>query len=440
MNKICYLQYVLIFVSYISMDTCQSQNLAVTRLETKPDLIRQTYFEVDSLLRLDNGRLWGHQLYGPIMMVDPSTRIFIANRNSANQDFKKINGLFTDSLPSNMNIANTALDWLGERWTMVILPLPEDEAQRSRLVIHELFHRIQPEIGFGNLPESDNGHLDTYQGRVLLRLEMEALKAALATEDIGSRRDHLMAGLTFRGIRQSDLGKKQAENTLELNEGLAEYTAIALGGGSDKDTRAKLVGDIEQFYWNPTYVRSFAYHTIPVYGFLLAKQQPDWQKKITSDTDLTNFFKKAFDVVTNMDANFGKLAEQQGYDLNGIVREEQTRESSRLAKIAEYKTKFLEGPTLILTFENMNISFDPRNIVPIENIGTVYPNLRVTDNWGILKVENGALLSADWSYIIVSGPYTINERNVEGDGWQLELALGWELDTQNGNSQLKRSK
>jgi len=41
--------------------------------------------------------------------------------------------------------------------------------------------------------------------------------------------------------------------------------------------------------------------------------------------------------------------------------------------------------------ENMSISFDPRNLVPLDDVGTVYPNLRITDNWQILSVDSGAL-------------------------------------------------
>lgn len=35
----------------------------------------------------------------------------------------------------------------------------------------------------------------------------------------------------------------------------------------------------------------------------------------------------------------------------------------------------------------MNILFEPRNMIPIERVKTVYPILRITDNWGILTVK-----------------------------------------------------
>ena len=87
----------------------------------------------------------------------------------------------------------------------------------------------------------------------------------------------------------------------------------------------------------------------------------------------------------------------------------------------------------------MNISFDPRNLVPLEDLGTVYPNVRVTDNWGILTVTNGALLSSSWDKIIVSLPTHIEKDKAQGDGWKLELNKGYNLDKDkiSGNYYLK---
>ncbi len=75
---------------------------------------------------------------------------------------------------------------------------------------------------------------------------------------------------------------------------------------------------------------------------------------------------------------------------------------------------------------------------PFENIGTVYPNLRVTDNFGILTVENGALLSSDWSNVIVTAPTEISENMVKGNGWTLELTKGWKVEKTEDKYELKK--
>ena len=405
---------------------------------SETEIIAETFSEVDSLLKIDNGKFWNHQLYGPILIIDPNTRIFFANENDLSNKFKEVNSVFTDTLPNELNIANTAVYLENKRWSMIMSPLPEDKIARNNLVIHELFHRLQPEIGFDKLQEQSCSHLDTYKGRLLLKLELQALKRALTSNNGNSRKLHLKNALTFRHKRQSSIENASAENSLEINEGLAEYTSIMLSGRNDKQMIDHLTKNVNQFYENPTFVRSFAYQTIPIYGYLLSKEKNNWQREISKNTNLTEFFTKSFDINPTTERTFEQIAQENDYDYKRINKTEKIRETERLAKIAQYKQKFLKEPTLKLHFENMNISFDPRNITPLEDIGTVYPNLRVTDNFGILTVENGALLSSDWSNVVVSAPTEIKDNIVKGNGWVLELSKGWKVETTGNKFELKK--
>ena len=438
MNKKIYYFILILLASCSTNKSKISDKNIPNKTASETEIIAQTFSEVDSLLKIDNGKFWNHQLYGPILIIDPNTRIFFANENNSSKQFKKINSIFTDTLPNELNIANTALNWKNKRWSMIMLPLPEDKIARNNLVIHELFHRIQPEIGFDNLQEQSNRHLDTYEGRVLLKLELQALKKALASDNESSKRLHLKNTLTFRNKRQSSIENQNAENSLEINEGLAEYTAIMLSGRNDKQMISHLTNNVNQFYENPTFVRSFAYQTTPIYGYLLSKETNNWQREISKETNLTDFFVKSFDIDTTTERTFDQIAQENDYDYKKIKEAEKIRENERQAKIAEYKQMFLKDPTLKLYFENMNISFDPRNITPLENIGTVYPNLRVTDNFGILTVEDGALLSSDWSNVIVTAPTEISENIVKGNGWTLELTKGWKVEKIEDKFELKK--
>ena len=101
-------------------------------------------------------------------------------------------------------------------------------------------------------------------------------------------------------------------------------------------------------------------------------------------------------------------------------------------------------PVVIIPLRNMNVQFDPRNLQPLDNIGTVYPNIRISDNWGILTVSNGALMSSKWTNIYVSAlkitPENSDANLIEGDGWKLELNEGWRLvpsSERNGDYLLK---
>jgi hypothetical protein len=88
----------------------------------------------------------------------------------------------------------------------------------------------------------------------------------------------------------------------------------------------------------------------------------------------------------------------------------------------------------------MNVSYDPRNIMPIEDVGTVYPNIRVTDKWGILNVEKGALMSPAWDKISITNPIKTGDKNVSGDGWTLELADGYILTKNENDGNFKLAK
>ena len=74
------------------------------------------------------------------------------------------------------------------------------------------------------------------------------------------------------------------------------------------------------------------------------------------------------------------------------------------------------------------MSFDPGNLVPLEGLGTVYPNIRVVDVWGVLTVaRGGALLNQTFSAVNVPAPADASGRSLRGDGWTLELKDGWAL-------------
>ncbi|MEO1253462.1 MAG: hypothetical protein AAFY41_01070 [Bacteroidota bacterium] len=396
-------------------------------LSTNEKIIAQTLIDVDSLLAVDNGKFWGKNLFGPLIFINQETRVFYSNENDETNSFYDLGGIYKDTLPYEINIANTVVNWKNKRWSMVMLPLPEDRESRNSLVIHELFHNLQPDIGFERLQELNNGHLDTYDGRLLLKLELQALEESMNSTDNELKLMHIRNALSFRQKRQKSIEIRSAENSLELNEGLAEYTAIMLSGRNEDELRKHLIRSKNDFYSNPTFVRSFAYQTIPIYGYLLFQSEPNWHKNVGLNTNLTEYLIQAFEIDFYENESIEEIVMQNSYGYNKIQSEEIERENKRIEKISALKTKFIEQPTMELPFQNMNITFDPRDVTPIENLGTVYPNLRVTDDWGILTVKNGALLAANWSKVTVSEPLEISNRLAIGDGWQLELNPEWKV-------------
>ena len=387
-----------------------------------------------------NQSLWNENLYGPILLIDPDTRELYSNYPDSAGIMKQNGKIYSGILPPEINFANTAINWSGRRWAMIMLPLPQNKESRINLLAHESFHKAQPSLGF-TLFNTNNNHLDQRDGRIYLRLELEALRKALhATNDI-ERKTHLTNAFIFRKYRYSLYpGADTTENLLELNEGLAEYTGLIISGRNIEQAIAHFEKSISTFLANSTFVRSFAYETTPVYGYLLYKTKKDWNRKVTAKTNLTNYFIGAFNLSLPVELQKKVEAISSQYNLQAIFEEETAREEKVKHLIAGYKNKFIEQPHLEIQFEQRDMSFDPRNIMPIEDKGTFYQNIRVTDKWGILTVENGALLSPNWSKVSLTIPEKIEEKNVRGAGWVLELNDGYSVtkDESTGNYKLTK--
>jgi len=412
---------------------------AIGQQQALPDSIQFFFKEIKSATK-KNYNLWDKDLYGAMLLVDPQTRHTFANEPDTAGILKPNGNIYSGILPDNVNIANTSVNWGGKSWAMIMLPLPQNKQGRINLLAHELFHKAQPSLGFV-LYNTENNHLDQKEGRIYLRLELEALKKAIQSSSENELHEHLAKAIAFRKFRYSLYpGSGTTENLLEINEGIAEYTGVIISGRNEKQAAEYFVNGIHTFFTNPTYVRSFAYYTTPVYGYLLFNKNKNWNKEITINTDLTDYFIRAFNI--DLPDDFERTVEIISDKYNGktIIQEETAREEKTKKLIAEYKFKFNVQPHVQIHFEKMNISFDPRNIMPLEDKGTVYPNIRVTDLWGVLTVENGALMSPNWDKISITKPIKTEGKKIIGDGWTLELTDGYTLekDETSGNYRLTK--
>jgi hypothetical protein len=390
------------------------------------ELAKRYFDEAKACAERDGGALWGVDLYGPMLFIDPQTRAIVANQADKEGLLQKEGAVFVGHWPPDAVVGNTAMPWAGQTWTMVIWPLPEDRSDRLRLMMHELWHRVQKDLGFTN-GDSGNAHLDNQDGRVWMQLEWRALKAAL--EAVGVQRQrHVYVALVFRAYRRSLYTSAAVEErNLEMNEGLAEYTGIRASAESESDAIMWAMGNLDRAPQNPTFVRSFAYASGPAYGLLLDAVRPDWRKGLSVRNDLGELLRNALSI--SLPEDLAAEAEKRAKDYGGdrLVAEEAGREERRQRRLAEYRTRLVDRPVLILPLQKMQIGFDPRNLQPMGELGTVYPTLNVKDEWGSLSVSGGALLSDSWSTVQVPAPKDPNARPLKGDGWELDLAEGWVL-------------
>jgi hypothetical protein len=367
-----------------------------------PVAAQRAFDELRVMCDRDAGRLWGVSLAGPTLFVERDTRAVAANQPPP-----------AATLPKELGIANTAIDWGGFHWTMVVWPLPPDDYARKVLLAHESFHRVQAGLGFPSTgPE--NAHLDTVEGRTLLELEWRALAAALRA-DSAQRRRAIADALHFRERRRAGFtAAASQEHDLEMNEGLAAYTGTVFAEPTLAARVPHIVQNLQDAERAQTFVRSFAYASGPAYGALLDAVDPTWTRKLNAADDFGILVSRSYRVTAS--ASVDSFA----YDGIALAAAEGKRDAERQARLRTFESRFLGDSTLALPLVHMNFQFDPNQAAAFPGHGTVYPTLHLTDDWGAIVVKHGgALVTSDWSKLIVPRP--------PSDDYTLTLAEGWEV-------------
>jgi hypothetical protein len=370
---------------------------------------RDYFLEAQLLCEKDGGELWGQSLCVPIAFIHPQTREVVTNLPDSAATPLSQDGVFLGTWPDTLAIANSSAVWRGTRWTTLMWPLPEEK-----------------KLGFPAMTPS-NAHLDSREGRIWLRLEWRALRLALTSTGLEQQRA-VRDALVFRTYRrQLFSGSADSESRMEMHEGLAEYTGIRLCGLSADSARKYLAGDLYETCANAvSFISTFAYWSGPAYGLLLDEYGGTWRKGLTPDMDLGKLLQTAlrFEPPNDLGAAAEEVCARYG---GATVRtEELAREQEHNRKLADFRARLVDGPVLILPLAQMNIQYDPRGMVSMDSLGTVYPTIRISDIWGIVDVSGGgALMSTSWTSLRVPAPTDTIAQQLKGDGWTLQLSKEW---------------
>ncbi len=434
----------IIAVSFMGCNSHTKKHASVTLSQIQIKKYENIFKDLKGHLVKDSAeKLWNYPIYGPLIFVNPKTRVVIANEPDNKGLLVKEGAVYAGILPKSVLIANTEDEWAGKRWAMVKLPLPKDFHAALNLMIHESFHRIQPAVGFADLSMMQNKQLNELNGRIFFRLELDALQKALMTEDPAERQRHIRDALLFRYYRYKLYpGAKESENSLELKEGLAEYTGSILSGRTNEALKEYYIKYLRNYNKNYPYLNSFtnnfAYVTIPAYGYLMRMKDKYWNRGITEKTNLTNFMTTFFHVTIPSDLKDTINNIEKGYDYDKISSYEIKR-SETLQKLTDYcEARFIKNPTLTISLINYKFSYNPNDIIPFKNFGNVYAIIRINDSWGMLNVEKGgALLSKKMNQVTVPAPTEITDSIIKGNGWNLKLNKGWKAVRKGKNYTLK---
>ena len=400
-------------ISFIHTGHCLAQTTSQLRSAKK------VFTRAKKLCTADNGRMWGLNLCGPVILANPQTRQFYSSMDGKINHLKRIGTVYTGHLSQDVPIANTAINWNGRKWTMLMDPVLQTEPNMSILLMHESFHRIQDQIDL----KAENGNLDhlaTEDGRVSLRLELRALRKAITSRTRTEQLQALEDALIFRYWRQNRFPDSRLnEDILERNEGLAEYTGRFLS--KDPKINIHIATHLQDGDNVDEYARSFAYYTYPVYGNLLDIYKTNWRSLWDKQIGLPQYIAKILSLKISTDDNIfrKKAALYGGVEISNFEAARSIKQQKRLDALS---AKLIEGPLLTIPVVGANLSFDPNHVTPLPPHGSVYLTIRASGDWGTLDVERDGLLSSDWSKLIVTYPGAVQtDEGMKGNGWKLML-------------------
>lgn len=393
------------------------------------------YFsQIETICNRDNGKLWGKNLYGPLMFIDRTTRKIVANVPDSQGLLKPKDGIYTGSYPRELIIDNTTIDYGGIRFALAPLPPQEDTIRIETRAIHGLFHCLQKASGIDPL-RFNIKLMDGKSQRLLLKLEWRALKKAIGT-DGDTRNQALRDALIFREARREQFPEEiKDENSFESYEGLATFTYAMLCHNTREESKKYLLETLNRFYGFQSYSRSYGFIHGALYAFLASEKGVNFDIADSDSLDLARITEDIYEIKLPEICRdvAGSLA--VSYELESVYKEEEERLAQNKERIHRQIAVFTEKPVVFLELESPYFDFEPEDIQSIDTLGTIYNSIRISDNWGKLTVEKGGcLISYNLKTLRITAKNLKESKNhFYGDGWHLILNDYWEIARQNDN-------
>ena len=415
----------IILLSLIALFGCRVKE-AETYLTHEKALL---YFKkVEDICNLDNGRLWGRNLFGPIMFIDRQSRRIIANSPDEEGILKYSDGIYSGIYPKDMLISNAPQYFGGVLFAIAPLPPEDDEYRIKTIAIHSLFHRFQEMNGLST-SGYNTSNMDEKQARLWMKLEWKALRKAITSE--GSDRNlAIRDALIFRGANR-ELYQNDAtdENKFENYEGLSTFTYTLLCNSTREEFRNNLFSNLDRIYAMQSYTRSYGFIHGALYATILYEKGFDFTLIKSPDFDLGKAVKELYSIELPEFCRDVAGSIAFNYDISSINEEE----DKRLAEIRESLNKqvslFTEKPVVFFQLESPYFDFEPENVHSLDTLGILYNTIRVSDSWGKLTVDKGGcLITNNFKNLRITARGFLKERNrVTGDGWSLILNNDWEI-------------
>ncbi|MDX2415412.1 MAG: hypothetical protein QNK33_09505 [Bacteroidales bacterium] len=414
------------FLSLIILSGCKEE----TRIDYMTNQKAADYFaSVEAYCSTEKAQLWGTNLFGPIMIVNPETRHIYASHQDAEGLLKPKDGIFVGNYPKERITNIIAVTYGGTQYGMVRLSSRGENAYNINTgAVHALFHCFQENNEIDTW-DYDVSHLNERTARLWVKLEWKALQRAIRTSgDI--RTQALRDALVFRSARREMYPQYiQLENYFENYEGITRFTSTLICTDSKDECVRQLLNYSERVYNYRSYSNTWGFLNGAFYSQLLYESDFDFTTITTRDFDLGEIARERYNIeLPDISRDIaGSLA--FNYDIDNINQEEQKREADLKEGIRQRVSKYTEKPVIYLELESPYFSYDPGDMDIVDTLGTIYNTLRVTDNWGKVSIEDGGcLVSPNLDFIRIPAKNIEEEKNhITGEGWHIILNESWKL-------------
>jgi len=255
------------------------------------DFAAEIFAIAQALWDEDDGQLMGVPLHAPLMIADNRTRHAVTNMPDAHGRFIRHGDVYVGIVPDHITVVGNPETVSGTRWGAAAIRLYTsgdiDKTEFIGLLIHEGFHAIQYYIISGQRAIQNFSHFNEPEMRISALLEIEALFAALRSNN-DERLTHIHNALSLRNARRYGLPESAvtSENQQELTEGLAMLAELMLAFA---DIEAALER-MESLWTSHRVGRALntmsGYHRGFMYAMLLNEMGADWIAGIDFDADL----------------------------------------------------------------------------------------------------------------------------------------------------------
>ena len=380
----------------------------------------ELYAEAQRVCAADGGRLWGENIWGPVLLVRDSDKLAFTNEPSLLRDSRKFESLYCGTLDSDIVVAGSAVSFRG----MDVAMVPMFDLTDSALVevfVHELFHRFQNRHYGRDEMVYDNAHVDSKTGRTLILCELMELTKALGCNGL-DRRPHIEKALDFRRWRWTLFPDKITDECrFEFQEGLALYTQYRLCLRDSAKVAQQLGQDVGRLMTAPNLSRQYGYYMGAMYA-CLNDVDATWRNEVTPTMDLGERVRRIYGV--GMTGTVDTLALKRTDSYAEVMRVVDTLEAARMALKEMVRRKMETNNVVWLQAEDYQMGFNPACVTGLEEMGNFFSVIELKGEFGRIYSEYGCVISGRPMLIIPEGTKSMRKKT---KSFAIELSGGWRL-------------